>query len=71
MTAEYQYSPLFQGRSPSGGRESSRFTPNRLCAQRQWNTSHLAVKRNLEQAQVPWHSMAWSSQWEPDLMPHG
>ena len=29
--AEYQEPPLFQGRSPSGGRESSRFTPNRQC----------------------------------------
>ena len=28
MLAEYQDPPLFQGRSPSGGRESSRFTPN-------------------------------------------
>jgi hypothetical protein len=35
MPVEYQDSTtLFQGRSPSGCRESSRFTPNRRCTHR-------------------------------------
>jgi hypothetical protein len=32
MPVEYQDSPLFQGLSPSGGRESSGFTANRRVA---------------------------------------